>query len=108
MTAPWSITPAALSKARADSAATVESISEQLGQLTRYVDELLTEWLGTASGSFGTLMADYNVHAKNIQDTLNSIATTLGATHDVVVDTEHENVRLVTPAGGAQLTPPRF
>jgi WXG100 family type VII secretion target len=108
MTAPWSITPAALSKARADSAATAESISTQLDQLTRYVDDLVGEWLGVASGQFAGLMTDYNVHAQNIQNALNTIATTLGTNHDAAVDTEQENVRLVTPAGGAELNPARF
>jgi WXG100 family type VII secretion target len=108
MTAPWSITPAALSQARADSVATAESISAQLDQLTHYVDDLLAEWLGVASAQFGGLMIEYNVHAQNIQKTLNTIATTLGANHDAAVDTESENTRLVTPAGGAELNPARF
>jgi WXG100 family type VII secretion target len=110
MTSPWGLTPADLAKAQTDSQTTAESIGDQLGALIRYVDELIAEWLGGASGTFAGTMLDFNTHATNLQQTLQDIATTLGANHSNVVETELNNVRLLTPSGGgvAKLTPPRF
>jgi WXG100 family type VII secretion target len=110
MTSPWGLTPGELALARTDSGNTAASIADQVEALGRYVDELCAEWMGHASGSFGVLMGEYHLHAKSLEQTLDGIAATLGVNHDAVVDTEHTNIRLLTPHSdsGSKLSAPRF
>lgn len=110
MSGPWSLTPADLAAARANTVNTATSIDEQLGVLSRYVDGLAAEWQGPASSGFGALMAEYHAHAANLSQTLESIAQNLQSNHDAVVGTEHLNVKLMTPHddAGTDLRPPRF
>jgi len=110
MTSPWGLTPADLAAARVDSMNSATSISDQIEALGRYVDQLGGEWLGAARGAFMVLMAEYHQHAKSLQSTLEGIAANLGSNHDAVVDTEHTNIRLLTPHtdGAPRLSPARF
>ncbi|MEV4346927.1 WXG100 family type VII secretion target [Actinoplanes sp. NPDC049596] len=108
MAGPWGLTPAELAAARTDSISAATSISEQLGALGRYVDELGSEWMGNAKETFLVLMAEYHQHAASIQRTLDDIAQTIGINHSNVVETESANVRLLAPSGDTQLAPARF
>jgi WXG100 family type VII secretion target len=86
-----------------------EHIRSQMAVLQRRIDELCTEWMGVAPQTFATLMAEFDQHAKNIEATLDQIAHNLLTNHDVVVDTETTNIRLLTPHGtDATLRPARF
>ncbi|MEU8821707.1 WXG100 family type VII secretion target [Actinoplanes sp. NPDC048796] len=110
MTSPWGLTPEALALGRTDSMNSAMSINAELGALGRYVDQLVGQWMGVASGTFTVLMAEYHQHAEGLRQTLEGIATNLGANHDAVVNTEHTNIRLLTPHmdAGPKLSPARF
>jgi len=94
----WGLTPTDLAAARVDCGNTAASISGQLASLGQYVDELGAEWMGNAKETFLVLMADYHLHATNIENTLDSISANLGANHDTVVETEQVNVNMLAPA----------
>lgn len=110
MASPWGMTPGELAVARTDSVNSAASIADQLEALGRYVDELGGEWMGNAKETFLMLMGEYHLHATSLQETLEGIAANLGSNHNAVLDTEHTNIRLLTPHNdtGAKLSAPRF
>lgn len=113
MVTSFGLNPHELAVAQSDCANTASNISDQLGSLTRYVDELSGSWKGVANSTFQSLMSDYHAHATNLQNTLNSIAEQLGSSHNSYVDTEDDNRRMLTTTVGAggsgtSLPKPRF
>lgn len=110
----YRVTPEYLSNAATSTDSTASEIDAILGQLRAYVLNLEASWQGVAYNTFQTLMAEYDVYAKMLHDSLTEIASGLRGNYVNYTESEQTNVSNIRaldatlPAGGQTVPPAKL
>lgn len=102
----YRVTPEYLAEASASTATTASEIAGQLADLKSYVTSLEASWQGIAHVQFQTLMAEYDIYARMINDSLEGISRGLQGTYVNYKDTEQQNLNNLTALGADVPEPP--
>lgn len=87
------VTPADLEAASTHTRKVAGDVEAELVTLRGYVAQLSTYWQGPAQGTFNTLMEDWNIYAKMLNDALLDIASGMEGNKVNYEDTEQANMR---------------
>lgn len=107
----YRVTPEYLSNSATSTDNTAAEMDAVLGQIRAYVVNLEASWQGIAQQTFQTLMAEYDVYAKMLHDSLVDIAAGLRGNYVNYTQSEQTNINnlksldAALPAGG-QTVPP--
>ncbi|MFB9835873.1 WXG100 family type VII secretion target [Actinoallomurus acaciae] len=102
----YKVTPEYLSTAATSTDNTATEIAGVLAQIRSYVVGLEASWQGVAYNTFQTLMAEYDIYAKMLHDSLTDIASGLRGNYVNYTDSEQTNITNLRsldtslPAGG--------
>lgn len=88
----YRVTPEYLANAASNTSSTAAEISGQLSELKAYVTSLEASWQGIAHNQFQTLMAEYDVYARMLNDALEGISKGLQGNYVNYKDSEQQNV----------------
>ncbi|GAA4620338.1 hypothetical protein GCM10023196_003930 [Actinoallomurus vinaceus] len=88
----YQVTPEYLSNAVTSTTNTATEIDGILASIKSYVVSLEASWQGVAYSTFQTLMAEYDIYAKMLHDSLTDIASGLQGTYVNYVDSEQTNI----------------
>lgn len=92
MTTDYRVTPGEVSAAAASCSNTAAEVQTRLDLLKRFVVGLEESWQGVASGTFQTLMQEYDVYANMLHSALVDIAGGLNGTEVNYSSTEQANL----------------
>jgi WXG100 family type VII secretion target len=102
----YRVTPEYLSTAATSTDNTAAEIDIVLGQIRAYVVNLEASWQGVAHQTFQTLMAEYDVYAKMLRESLADISAGLRGNYVNYTQSEQANINNLKsldaslPAGG--------
>jgi WXG100 family type VII secretion target len=102
----YKVTPEYLSNAATSTDNTATEITGILAQIRSYVVGLEASWQGVAYNTFQTLMAEYDIYAKMLHESLTDIASGLRGNYVNYTDSEQTNINNLQaldaslPAGG--------
>jgi WXG100 family type VII secretion target len=88
----YRVTPEYLSAAATSTDNTAAEIDVILAQIRAYVVNLEASWQGIAQQTFQTLMAEYDVYAKMLHDSLIDIASGLRGNYVNYTESEQTNI----------------
>ena len=88
----YRVTPEYLSAAATSTDNTAAEIDIILAQIRSYVVNLEASWQGVAQQTFNTLMAEYDVYAKMLHDSLTDIAAGLRGNYVNYTESEQTNI----------------
>ncbi|RDD83926.1 WXG100 family type VII secretion target [Streptomyces parvulus] len=88
----YRVTPEYLAEASVNAATTATEISGQLADLKSYVTSLEASWQGIAHTQFQTMMAQYDIYARMLNDALEGISRGLQGNYVNYKDTEQQNL----------------
>lgn len=86
------VTPEYLMQSAANTDSTAAEIDGILSQIRTYVVSLEASWQGVAQQTFQTLMAEYDVYARMLHDSLTDIASGLRGNAVNYRDSEEANI----------------
>jgi WXG100 family type VII secretion target len=107
----YRVTPEYLSNAATSTDNTAAEIDAILGQVRAYVVNLEASWQGIAFNTFQTLMAEYDIYAKMLHDSLTDIASGLRGNYVNYTESEQTNINNLSsldaalPSGGRTIPP---
>ena len=107
----YRVTPEYLSNAATSTDNTAAEIDAILGQIRAYVVNLEASWQGIAFNTFQTLMAEYDIYAKMLHDSLTDIASGLRGNYVNYTASEQTNISnlqsldAALPAGDRTIPP---
>ncbi|MDN3357282.1 WXG100 family type VII secretion target [Actinomadura sp. DC4] len=107
----YKVTPEYLSNAATSTTNTATEIDGILAQIRSYVVSLEASWQGVAYNTFQTLMAEYDIYAKMLHDSLTDIASGLRGNYVNYTESEQTNINNLQsldsslPAGGRTIGP---
>jgi WXG100 family type VII secretion target len=108
----YRVTPEYLAQAASSTDNTSAELDTVLAQIRAYVVNLEASWQGIAQQTFQTLMAEYDVYAKMLHDSLVDIAAGLRGNYVNYTDSEQANITNLKsldaslPAGDRTVPPP--
>lgn len=107
----YRVTPEYLAGAAASTENTAGEVETILGQIRTYVVGLEASWQGVAHNTFQTLMAEYDVYAKMLHDSLADIAAGLRGNYANYTESEQANIDNLRSLdarlpGGSRTIPP--
>lgn len=88
----YRVTPEYLATAATSTDNTAAEIDAILGQIRAYVVNLEASWQGIAYNTFQTLMAEYDIYAKMLHDSLTDIASGLRGNYVNYTESEQTNI----------------
>ena len=88
----YHVTPEYLATAASQAKTTAADIDTTLTQIRAFVRNLEASWKGIAQQTFDTLMAEYDIYAKMLHDSLVDIAAGLRGNYVNYRDSEQANV----------------
>jgi WXG100 family type VII secretion target len=88
----YRVTPEYLSASATSTDNTAAEIDVILAQIRAYVVNLEASWQGVAQQTFQTLMAEYDVYAKMLHDSLIDIASGLRGNYVNYTESEQTNI----------------
>jgi WXG100 family type VII secretion target len=107
----YRVTPEELARAVTSTDNTAAEIDIILTQIRAYVVNLEASWQGVAQQTFQTLMAEYDIYAKMLHESLVDIAAGLRGNYVNYTESEQTNVTnlksldATLPAGGHTVPP---
>jgi WXG100 family type VII secretion target len=105
----YRVTPEYLTQAATSTTNTAGEIDTILAQIRSYVVNLEASWQGIAQQTFQTLMAEYDIYAKMLHDSLTDIASGLHGNYVNYTDSEQTNINNLRsldaslPSGGGTI-----
>lgn len=102
----YRVTPEYLANASSNTATTAAEIAGQLTELKTYVTSLEASWQGIAHNQFQTLMAEYDIYARMLNDALEGISKGLQGNYVNYKDSEQQNLNNLAALGEDLPTPP--
>ncbi|MCO6004194.1 WXG100 family type VII secretion target [Actinoallomurus purpureus] len=88
----YQVTPEYLANAATSTDHTAAEIDVILTQIRAYVVNLEASWRGVAYNTFQTLMAEYDIYAKMLHDSLTGIASGLRGNYVNYTESEQTNI----------------
>jgi WXG100 family type VII secretion target len=88
----YRVTPEYLANAATSTDNTASEIDTILAQVRSYVVNLEASWQGVAYNTFQTLMAEYDIYAKMLHDSLTDIAAGLRGNYVNYTESEQTNI----------------
>jgi len=107
----YRVTPEYLTQAATSTDNTAAEIDTVLAQIRSFVINLEASWQGVAQQTFQTLMAEYDIYAKMLHDSLTDIASGLRGNYVNYTQSEETNIRNLTsldaslPSGSRTIGP---
>jgi WXG100 family type VII secretion target len=95
------VTPEYLVQSATSTDSTAAEIDTTLAQIRSYVVSLEASWQGVAQQTFQTLMAEYDVYAKMLHDSLTDIASGLRGNYVNYDDSERANINNLRSLDGS-------
>jgi WXG100 family type VII secretion target len=105
----YRVTPEYLSQAATSTDNTAAEIDIILAQIRSYVVNIEASWQGVAQQTFQTLMAEYDIYARMLHDSLTDIASGLRGNYVNYTDSEQTNINNLRsldaslPSGGGTI-----
>lgn len=93
--------PQDIQQASSNCITTAEEVQSQLQSLQNYVYDLEGQWQGVASGNFMTLMADWNIYARMLHQSLIGIAEGLQGNWRNYSQSEEQNIAQLQAVNGS-------
>ncbi|MEK8146545.1 WXG100 family type VII secretion target [Streptomyces sp. M10(2022)] len=101
----YRVTPEYLANASSNTMTTATEISAQLAELKTYVSSLEASWQGLAHNQFRTMMEEYDIYARMLQDALEGISKGLQGNYVNYQDSEQQNLNNLAALGADVPTP---
>jgi WXG100 family type VII secretion target len=96
----FTVTPHYIQAASQSASTTAENIEQQLAALKSYVVSLEEQWKGIAAGTFGSLMADYDIYSRMLHEALTGIAAGLQGNWVNYTQSEEQNISHLQAVNG--------